>query len=107
MAVSRREVIVALHQKRIYSSNVKYTKEFCDFLANHFDRHDDESLEHFKTEGQEVVSRLRSWMGRTPAAKSAGKSRANLKDILKSSSHEVAFFYSAFSTSSFTLEHWF
>ena len=88
-------MIEELHKKRIYSSNIKYSKEFRDFLANHFDRHDDESLEHFKTEGQEVVSRLRSWMGRTPAAKSAGKSRANLKDILKSSTHEVAVFHSA------------
>ena len=89
MAVSRRFVIEELNKKRIYSSSVKYSDEFRDFLEAHFDRHDDESREHFKSEGKEVGSKLRGWLGLTPKAKSAGKSRAKLKDILNSSSHKV------------------
>ena len=106
MAVSRRFVIEELHKKRIYSSNVKYSKEFRDFLANHFDRHDDESLDHFMEKGQEVVSKLRRWLGQTPAARASGKSRANLRDILKSPSHKVSW-YSLGCIFLFTLWHYF
>ena len=90
MAVLRRRfVIEELHKKRIFSSSVKYSGEFRAFLEAHFNRHDVESLAYFKSQAEEVVSKLRAWLGQTPKAKSAGKSRGKLKDILNSSSHEV------------------
>ena len=105
MAVQRRFVIEELNKKRIYSSSVKYSDEFRDFLGAHFDRHDNESLEHFKAEGKEVGSKLRGWLGLTPKARSAGKSRAKLKDILSSSSHKVflLFLFEALILSHFNL----
>ena len=103
MAVSRREVIVALHQKRIFSSSVKYSGEFRSFLVAHFDRQDDESFKYFKEQSEEVVTKLRSWLGQTPKAKSLGKSRAKLSDILRSSKHKVALFHSALGNFSFIL----
>ena len=85
MAVSRRFVIEELDKKRIFTTSAQYSEKFRDFLCDHFDRHDEESRVHFKTLGGEVASNCRFWMGRSPAAKAANKSRKSLKAVLESS----------------------